>query len=190
MDALEALASRRAVRRFTGDIVEEEIIRDLLNMATLAPSAENEQPWCFTVIQDGEILRLLSNQAKQAAYGNRGTANDKPIAFDPEFDIFYNAGTLVIIWARPIGSHPEWDCCFAAENFMIAARAMGLGTCPIGLALSALSLPEVKDALKVPQECTAIVPIVVGYAQSFPPMPPRHPLEILGWHREKARASV
>lgn len=189
MDALEAIASRRAVRQYTGEIVEERIVRDLLNAATLAPSAENEQPWCFTVIQDKEMLKRLSDHAKQQVYGNREGSKQEHLAFDPEFDIFYNAGTLVVFWVHPIGNHPDWDCCFAAENFMIAARGMGLGTCPIGLAWPALSLPEVKEELNVPPECTAIVPIVVGYARDFPPTPARHPVEILSWQRAKTEAA-
>ena len=45
---------------------------------------------------------------------------------DPAFNIFYNAGTLIVIFAKPIGQHPDWDCCLAAQNLMLAAHGMHL----------------------------------------------------------------
>jgi hypothetical protein len=53
---------------------------------------------------------------------------------EPEFNIFYNAGTWIVICAKPAGQHPVWDCCLAAQNLILAAHAAGIATCPIGLA--------------------------------------------------------
>src|SRR5690242_17994477 len=51
---------------------------------------------------------------------------------DPHFNIFYNANTLLVILAKPAGLNPDEDCFLAAQNFMLAAHAQGVGTCPIG----------------------------------------------------------
>jgi nitroreductase len=97
---------------------------------------------------------------------------------DPKFNIFYNAGTLVVIYCRPSLQWAPIDCALAAENLMLAAYAMGLGTCPIGFAQSWLDDAEVKRELRVPGDLTAILPIIVGYPTKAPPKISRHKPEI------------
>ena len=53
---------------------------------------------------------------------------------NPEYNVFYSAGTLIIVCAKPEGVHAEDDCSFAAQNLMLATHATGLGTCPVGFA--------------------------------------------------------
>lgn len=192
MEAIQAVDTRRAVREYTGKIVNEATVRELIEHAILAPSAVNEQPWCFSVIQDPQLLHRLSQTAKEMMLKNSGAAalgsHFAEMLADPDFDIFYNAGTLIVIWAHPVGAHPDWDCCFAAENIMIAARGMGLGTCPVGFAWSVLSLPETKKELNVPDECSPVVPIIVGHPSKTPPPPSRRPAEITCWVKERQSA--
>ncbi|MFX8160667.1 nitroreductase family protein, partial [Acinetobacter baumannii] len=57
-----------------------------------------------------------------------------------DFNVFYNAGTLIVIYGKPMGPFVVADCWLAAENLMLAACAMGLGTCVIGLAVAALNM--------------------------------------------------
>lgn len=56
MDAREAIHTRRSIRRYTSQPVPEDTIRELLEAAMFAPSAGNQQPWHFVVIDDREIL--------------------------------------------------------------------------------------------------------------------------------------
>jgi nitroreductase len=56
MDALEAIQTRRSVRRYTNQKITDEIVQQLLTAAMSAPSAANEQPWEFVVIQDRKML--------------------------------------------------------------------------------------------------------------------------------------
>jgi len=102
---------------------------------------------------------------------------------NPSFNIFYKAGTLIIVCSKPDGEHPDWDCCLAAENLMLAALEMGLGTCPIGLAWPALDLPEIKKELGIPSGYEAVLPIIVGVPTELPPSHGRKPAEILSWKR-------
>ena len=57
MDAVDAIFSRRSIRQYTPDAIPEELIVDLLKAAMSAPSARNEQPWHFVVIDDRQILK-------------------------------------------------------------------------------------------------------------------------------------
>jgi nitroreductase len=148
------------------------------------------EPWAFVVIQDRALLRRISDRAKtlvQTQYGAthgelaRGPSRAPAILADPAFDIFYDAGTLIVICARPKGPFTTADCWLAAENLMLAATALGYATCPIGFALPALADPEVKAELGIPPEVTAVAPIIVGVPAAAPPVQSRRDPEILSW---------
>jgi nitroreductase len=115
------------------------------------------------------LLRNLSDRAKPlfvAEVQERGLerAGHSFEAFShPEFNIFYDASTLIIICGRTTSSTFEADCWLSAENLMLAACAMGLGSCVIGSALSALYTQETKTLLNIPENFKAVAPIVVGY---------------------------
>lgn len=81
---------------------------------------------------------------------------------NPEFCVFYDAGTLIVICAKPMGPFAVADCWLAAENLMLAACAMGLGTCCIGSAVPALNTVDAKAELGIPLDVTAVAPIIVG----------------------------
>jgi nitroreductase len=185
MDVKEAIFQRRSVREFTDRPVDRATVLALLQAATQAPSAVNHQPWAFAVIQDKALLKGYSDRAK-SLFGR--TTDQKALVpelkerlADPAFNIFYNAGTLIVICARPVGQHPDWDCCLAAQNLMLAALGMGLGTCPIGFAWPLLEEPDVRRDLKIPPECVPVLPIIVGYLSKAPPPVPRNAPEVLCW---------
>ena len=165
---------RHAVRAYKPDLVDEQRLRVLLDAAVHAPTAMHQEPWQFIVIQDRAVLKRLSDRAKSMAstesahHGNLlkppGAAGDgigSPLA-DPHFNIFYDAGTLVVICARPTNDFVAADCWLAAENFMLAAVADGLGTCCIGFAVAALNTPESKAELGLPADVHAFAPLIVG----------------------------
>ena len=181
MNATEAIFARRAVRDFTDDPIPDSTVRQLIDAAIQAPSAVNSQPWAFVVIQDRSLLRDIS--ARAADLFRRQGASEKLLkAIEaPEWNIFYNAANLIIICARPEGAHPDWDCCFAAENLLIAARDRGIGACIIGMAWGALCEPDIKRRLGIPEDYQVIAPIIVGYPKHFPASPGRKNPEILSW---------
>jgi nitroreductase len=157
----------------------------VIRAAIQAPSAINMQPWAFVVIQDKPLLKRYSDRAKVLVRETMdlaaAPAELSQMLSDPAFNIFYNAGTLIVIYARPAGDHPDWDCCLAAQNLMLAAEDMGLATCPIGFAWSLLEQPDVKQELKVPVEYVPVMPIIVGYPRQPTAPTPRKEPEILCW---------
>lgn len=181
MNATEAIYARRAVRDYTSDPVPESTIRQLIDAAIQAPSAGNVQPWAFAVVQDKVLLKEISNRAGDLVRGPNIPEKLKNAIDDPEWNIFYNANTLVVICARPEGAHPDWDCCLAAENLLIASRDRGMGACIIGFALGALSEPDIKKKLAIPEGYQPVMPVIVGYPKQFPQSPDRKPPEILAW---------
>jgi nitroreductase len=100
---------------------------------------------------------------------------------DPDFNIFYNASTLILVCANKDEASREADCYLACENLMLAAYGMGLGTCPIGLAWEALRTDEMKRKLGIPKCYTPVLPIIVGYPAAEPPPTLRNPPQVLSW---------
>ncbi len=163
MDLKEAIYSRRAVREFTSQPVNEEVLRQLIDAAIQAPSAVNQQPWLFTVVRDKELLARISREAKAHMLKTSAAAlashHFQSVLENPEFDIFYHAPALIVISA-PAGPWIVEDCALAAENVMLAACAAGLGTCWIGFAQGWLGTPEGKSALKLSSTIVPVAPIM------------------------------
>lgn len=185
MDVLEAIRRRRAVRAYADRAVDRGTVEKLLDAAVQAPSAINEQPWAFAVIQDRDLLREYSDRAKrhwaETMSADPSWDRLRHLVEDPRFNVFYDAPALIVICARPGGLNPAEDCCLAAQNLMLAACGMGLGTCPIGLARPWLNLPETKQEIGIPDEYSPVFPVIVGYPQGETAPPGRRPPEVLVW---------
>ena len=185
MELKEVIEQRRATRDYTDQPIEKANVLALLRAAVWAPSAMNLQPWAFAVIQDKGWLKRHSDRAKVLVINSpefaQKRAELKAMLADPEFNIFYNAGTLIVICARSIGAHPDWDCCFAAQNLMLAAHAQGLATCPIGLAWPLFEQADVKRELDIPEDYRVVLPIIVGHPRVPAPAKERSNPTILSW---------
>lgn len=180
----ETILARRSVRNYKVRKVEQALIRTLLEAAIHAPTAIHQEPWGFVIIQDEKLLKQLSEVAKPLFLHDveklASETADEMLAFgQPEFNIFYNAGTLVLICGTTVTSFFEADCWLAAENFMLAASAMELGTCIIGSALPALNMPNIKEMLSIPDEYTVVAPVILGYSKDEPCLSPRNAPVIL-----------
>lgn len=166
MELLQAINERRSVREFTDEPISDATLRELIDAAIQAPSAINQQPWCFVVIKNWRLLTQISDQAKAHLLKASLGAPAHPfrdILNDPKFDIFYRAPVLLVIAAAQPTDWAVEDCALAAENLMLAAHGRGLGTCWIGFAQHWLATPEGREALGLPPSCTPIAPIVVGH---------------------------
>jgi nitroreductase len=179
MDLKEAIYGRRAVREFTTELVKEEVLRKLVDAAVQAPSAVNQQPWLFTVVQDKALLARISNEAKAHMLKTSMVAASPhfhDILNNPEFDIFYHAPALIVISAVADSNWAVEDCSLAAENLMLTACAEGLGTCWIGFAQSWLGTPDGKAALKLVGGNVPVAPIIVGHpGKATAPVPRNAP---------------
>lgn len=187
LSIMDAIYGRRAVRKFTEAPLSRATIHNLLFAAVQAPSAMHREPWAFAVIQNREVLKQLSDSAKKLLMERKSTGKEKDekLSYDlitrPDFNIFYNAGTLIVIYGRGRRNFVAADCWLAAQNLMLAAYAAGLGSCVIGLAVEALNTREWKKELEIPTRCKAIAPIIFGYPADTPQPTPRHPPEVLSW---------
>lgn len=188
MDLMDAINHRRAVRHYTDAPVSNEMIEVLLEAACAAPSAINQQPWAFAVIQGRKKLEAYSEQAKQYLFATLPQLLELHRRSDqlrePSYNVFHHAGTLIVIYAKPAGHNPFEDCCLAAQNLLLAAHGMGLGACPIGFARPWLDQTEVKIAWGVPVSYHVVMPVVAGWPAGPTPPVPRHRPEVFNWFRD------
>lgn len=173
-----ALHSRRAVRDYTGDPVPRPVLVQLIEAAIQAPSAVNEQPWLFTVVQDQALLAGISHESK-AHMLRQSPASLAPLHLrqmleEPSFDIFYHAPALIVISSATAGPWAVENCSLAAGNLMLRACEAGLGSCWIGFAQSWLATSAGKAALDLPPTSLPVAPIIVGRPKSTPPPVPRN----------------
>ena len=150
LSGLDVIFTRRSVRAYTPQKLDESTIKSLLDAAVQAPTAMHMEPWAFVVLQDVGMLKRYSDRAKGSWAKDAEKYRDLHAGVDadsektfaerfasPDFCIFYDANTLIVICARPMGPFVAADCWLAAENLMLAAGALGLGTCCIGSAIRA-----------------------------------------------------
>jgi nitroreductase len=188
-NAFEAILARRSVRSYAPDVLDRNTINTLLEAAVRAPTAMHEEPWAFVIVQDHALLQRLSDQAKPIFVEEVRHRNSHGVShsFDhftrPDFNIFHGADTLIIICAKPSSQFASADCWLAAENLMLAASAIGLGTCVIGSSVAALNIHKVKAELGIPDEYTAIAPVVVGVPSGETQATSRKEPKILFWKK-------
>ncbi len=156
MDALEAVQTRRSVRKYEKREINDEIVKKLLSAAMSAPSAANQQPWEFIVIKDRDMLDAIpafSPFAKMAAHATLGIliCGDTRNLIAPGF------------WVQ--------DCAAATQNLLIAAHALGLGAVWTGVYAMDLTDGRVTGFIKHCQLPEGVVPlafVIVGYPAEAP----------------------
>ncbi|HEY7985360.1 MAG TPA: nitroreductase family protein [Methylophilaceae bacterium] len=171
VNVFEAILSRRSVRSYTAQQADQQTVHILLEAAVRAPTSLHQEPCAFIVIQNQQLLQRLSDLAKSASLAEASRMGHVKDTFtEPDASIFYNANTLIIIGSYAAGQFVAADCWLAAENLILTACSMGLGSCIVGTALPVLNVPEIKAEFGIPAEYSAIAPIIIGYpsAETLP----------------------
>lgn len=162
MDALTVLRTRRSIRKYQEKPVPREMLETLVDCARQAATARGEQPWEFVVVTEAGTRQRL---AEICTYG-------KFLAIAP---------AAVIVLCRDTMYYLE-DGCNAAENLLLAATALGLGTCWV----AGDKKPYADDICRLvgaPEGYKLIATIAVGYPDETP-SPAKRPLrEVLHWEQ-------
>ncbi len=126
-ETIEVIKRRRSIRKFKPKQIPDEYLQEILECAILAPNARNQQKWHFTVIQNKETLDKMANIMEEGMLKS-GIDFLAQRAKDPNFNPFWNAPTVILITADKTARFAEIDCALAAENILIAAESLGLGS--------------------------------------------------------------
>lgn len=172
-DIFETIMHRRSIRRFEPNQIEEAALQQIIQAGLYAPSAGGRQGVIFAVCQDrvmneclGKIKRANSNFRMSTA--TSFVSHEQPSIVDDAklTNAFYDAPTIISMFAPKNFLFSAEDCAAAAENMMLAADALGIGSCYIGQGWTAFADPygqEVLQPWSIPTDHYAIMQLLLGY---------------------------
>ncbi|MDR1276043.1 MAG: nitroreductase family protein [Candidatus Accumulibacter sp.] len=145
---MKEIFERTSVRRFTGEAVPKDAVRKLLEAAMQAPSAGNQQPWEFIVVEDAEHRRALAGVSPYAT----------PLVGAP-------LGIVVLLKGDALRFPECWrqDLSACTENLLLEAVHLGLGAVWLAIADFPSRIAAAKKLFNLPEHVSAFAAIAVGY---------------------------
>lgn len=173
-ECIRVIRSRRSVRAYKPEKLTRTQVDAIVEAGIWAPTAHNEQPWHFTVIQDRAVLSGINAQCKELM-ANVNSDWIRNIAENPSADITYGAPALVIVSSKRGAMTGRIDCAAAVQNMMLAAESMGVASCWMGLVGFLFGKEEEMERLGVPEGYEPLYAAVFGHAGdgAVRPAPPR-----------------
>ena len=163
MEALEAIEKRRSVRRYQSRAIDREILEKIVDAGRRAPSANNIQPWEFVVVTDKKSKEEIG---RLADYGH----------------FIADAAACIAVFCRDAKFYLE-DGCAATENMLIAATALGIGSCWVAGDKKPYT-ERTQVLLGVPSGYQLVSLIPLGYSsEEGSARQKRKPAEVLHWDR-------
>ena len=147
MDAMKAILTRRSIRHYTQAPVSDETVTKLLKAAMSAPTAAG-QVWHFVVIRNRAVLEGVQTVHPHAKMLERASVAIA-ICADPTQETLKGRWTL--------------DCAAATENILIAANAMGLGACWVGIYPVEERIQKLRELLGMPDSIVTLSMVSLGY---------------------------
>ena len=181
-ETLNTIYERRAVRKYEDKPVEKELISQVIDAGRMAPSAINKQPWKFYVVTDKEIIRRFSKEiAKVAAKEMSKMKTKKIIKMAASFfylshgldflrlddAIFHGAPVVIFITSPKANEWAALDVGMCAQNMMLAAKSLGLDSCPVGFA-KFIEKTDSYTKLRVLELEQVDLAVIIGYGNEHP----------------------
>jgi nitroreductase len=148
MDVMEVILSRRSIRKYKKKTIKKDIVKKLLEAAMSAPSAGNEQPWHFIIINNPKMLNEIPtfhNHAEMLKEASLG------ILVCSDINLEKHKG----MWIQ--------DCSAATENILIAVQAYGLGAVWLGVYPRSDRVKGLANLLKIPNNIIPFSLISIGH---------------------------
>ncbi len=167
MDALEAIRKRRSIRKYTGAPIPRADLETILDAGRVAASGYNAQPWTFVVATERQTVAALSMGKSWLV----------------------DAAAIVAIVLDPSARFWHEDGCSAIANMLIAATALGYGSCW----LQGVTMPNeeaLKEALGVPPELRLLSLVSLGVPAEWPTREKRPLDEVVRWERYDTRVAA
>jgi nitroreductase len=174
MEVSRAISGRRAVRDYLDKQVPEEVIAKILKAGAMAPSAMDRQPCRYIVITGKEKRTELSEKVK-SKMGDMLKSPRIAERLKVRQDIIFYDAPLVIFIVAEKGDYTIVDCSLAAQNMMLQAYDLGLGSCYIGFAGMLRSDRELLRSLGVEDGQELYAQLIFGYPKEWPAPKDREP---------------
>ena len=191
MSLKDVIRQRRSIRKYTNQPVPDQLVLDVLEAASWAPSAHNSQPWRFIILQDNKLKGDLAEQMAEAwalDLKKEGVTVEKEKVIERR-DRFANAPVLILACLTMEGLHKfsdkekqqyERDLAVESlgaglENLLLTAHNVGLGAC--WFCAPAFCKETVRKVLKIPDSVEPSALVLLGYPAESPTVPRRKMLE-------------
>ena len=167
---LQFIFSRRSIRKYRDREIPDQIITDLLEAGMAAPSAVKKDPWHFIVIRERQTL-------------------DKMVAFMPNAQMLKQATGAIVVCGDITKAHDQQesymlqDCSAAVENILLAATALGLGSCWLGVHPRPDRMEGIRSLFGLPENIVPMAGISLGWPERQPEPRTRYAGESV--HREE-----
>ena len=213
------MRSRRSCRNYKEKQVDRNILEDLVKMGITAPSGTNSQRWTFTILPTRDTVLVLANQIARYFKELNNMAEKSHIRLlmkltgNRELDIYYKnyyetvketlsewenkgrdrlfhgAPSAIIVGSKPGATCPAEDALLATQNILLGAHSIGLGSCLIGFAVSAIKRdPKIKLTVGVPADETVYAVIALGWPdEKYYGLAGRKPAVIRYFERHEAK---
>ena len=171
-EVIETILNRRSVRSYTEQEISRETLETLVQAGLWAPTGKNAQSWRFTVLHTPERITELENALKAAAEATGGHAAG-----------FRNPKAMILLSNDKDNDDGAQDCSCAAENIMLAACSLGLGSVWLNPLMRAGDQPEVREELRslgIPDNHKVWAAIALGYPAAAPAAPARKQ-DVVAW---------
>lgn len=185
-DLMELIKSRRSIRNYLDKPLSKETIDKFIEAAKCAPSGMNHQPWGFIIVQDKNLIKELSDRA--IPYINKLIEQDRKLIrykkrmAVKDFSIFYHAPCVIIVLGKKDSFSYEYDCAMAAQNIMLSAWSIGIGSCWVGMMKTLENDEWFKERFGISDNYAVVAPIALGYFEKKDTaLIERKPVEIVKW---------
>lgn len=173
-EVIKCIKERRSIRKYLKKQIEEDKLNEILEASIYAPNAGGRQSALVVVSQNEKVNEILGKINRGAFYesvskkAKLGVSKEQPsIADDINIEsAFYGAPTVITLFAPNNYLYTDGDCAVVAQNIMIAAHSLGIGSCMVGRADKTFEGEYGKDILKkwrVEEEYTPTYHISLGY---------------------------
>jgi nitroreductase len=171
MELEQAIFSRRSVRKFKQISIDKMDLDTLAKAAIWAPTAGNHQPWGFICLTDQEMIQKIITVAP-GLFGNPKAIICVCLDHKKTIKITNKDGREV---SSPLG---YWDCSMAAQNILLRACDLGLGSCVV----ASFNQDAVRELLEAPLHFEPLMLIILGYPDQTPKAPKRK-TDVIFWEK-------
>jgi Nitroreductase len=179
-EVLNTIKNRRSVRSYKQEQISQESIDAIIEAGIYAPTAHNDQPWHFTVIQNKDILQRINDIAK-SEMAKSDVDWIKKMSANPNFSLTYHAPTLIIVSGRKDGMAWTTDCAAAIQNMLLAAESLDIGSVWLGLLRFYFSIEEEVQKLGIPEGYEPFYGVAFGYKEKEQGKAPKRNMDVVNF---------
>ena len=158
MEILDGIITRRSIRKYTSQKINSDQVQMLIKAGMYAPSARNQQPWHFIVIDNRDIMNKIT---EVHPYAKMLTEAQLAILVCGDKTLELSSGYWVV------------DCSAATQNILLAAHGMGLGAVWLGLHPREERKQAIRELFELPKHIQPLSLISVGYPDEVKELPER-----------------